>query len=57
MSLPPDEFPKAAAHFEQPIMDREYFLHLADRFRSPHLWVLDGNDWKLRKTVWNESSQ
>jgi hypothetical protein len=56
MSLPSEEFPEASAQFEQPIMDRKYFLHLADRFRSPHLWALDGNDWKLRKVVWNESN-
>lgn len=52
MSLPPEEFPAAAAQFEQPIMDRDYFLHLADRFRSPHIWQRDGETWSLRKAVW-----
>lgn len=52
MSLPKEEFPEASRHFEQPIMDREYFLHLADRFRSPHLWQRDADAWSLRRTVW-----
>ena len=51
ISLPPEEFPEASKMFEQPIMDRDYFLHLADRFRSPHLWQWDGESWSLRRTV------
>jgi len=32
-------------------MDPELFYELADKFRSPHLWVkLDGK-WRLRHTV------
>ena len=38
LSIMPKEFPIASEMFEQPRMDREYFMHLADRFRSPHLW-------------------
>jgi hypothetical protein len=37
--------------FEQPIMNREYFLALADRFRSPHLWKWENGSWRLRNTV------
>jgi N-acetyl sugar amidotransferase len=34
-------------------IDPDYFRNeLADRFRSPHLWIKDGNDWKLRHNVW-----
>lgn len=34
-------------------IDRDYFRNeLTDRFRSPHLWIKDGNDWKLRHNVW-----
>ena len=51
LSLPPDEFPVAAQHFEQPIMDRAYFDHLCDRFRSPHLWALEDGVWRLRRTA------
>lgn len=51
MSIPPKEFPIASKMFEQPIMDREYFDSLANRFRSPHLWMNDAKQWKLRKTV------
>ena len=52
LSLPADEFPVASRHFEQPLMDREYFLHLADRFRSPHLWTRANGEWRRRHTVW-----
>jgi hypothetical protein len=29
-------------------MSREEFLALCDRFRSPHLWKIEGHEWKLR---------
>jgi len=48
LSLPEKEFAIASRMFEQPIMDREYFDRLTDTFRSPHLWVKEGNNWKLR---------
>ena len=44
---------KASEMFEQPIMDKEYFDRLCNQFRSPHLWYLDGNDFKLRKKVYS----
>ncbi|MBI2236397.1 MAG: N-acetyl sugar amidotransferase [Magnetospirillum sp.] len=52
LSLPAEQFPAAAAMFEQPIMDRDYFLDLCDRFRSPHLWKRTNGEWKLRHTAW-----
>ncbi|MBP2667420.1 MAG: N-acetyl sugar amidotransferase [Firmicutes bacterium] len=54
LSIPAKEFPKAATMFEQPIMDREYFMALADQFRSPHLWKKEFGQWKLRSTVFEE---
>jgi N-acetyl sugar amidotransferase len=53
LSLPPSEFPEAAKQFESPIIDREYFDALANRFRSPHLWAYDGDDWILRHRVFD----
>ena len=53
LSMDKREFPAASKQFEQPIMDRAYFLALADRFRSPHLWAKEGGEWRLRHTVWN----
>lgn len=54
LSINPKEFPVASTQFEEPIMTRESFMRLADKFRSPHLWVADkSGEWKLRKTVWN----
>lgn len=51
LSLPVEQFPNAAGQFEQPHMDRDYFMHLCDRFRSPHLWHYTGGQWHLRHTV------
>lgn len=36
-------------------MSREEFLSLCDRFRSPHLWRVEGDEWKLRHTPWNDA--
>lgn len=55
VSLPEKEFPAASKMFEQPIMDREYFDHLADRFRSPHIWRYENGAWTLRHAAWQES--
>ena len=52
LSLPPEQFPEASRMFEQPIMDRDYFMHLADRFRSPHIWQYADGQWSLRRKVW-----
>ena len=29
-------------------MSRNEFLDLCDEFRSPHLWKIEDNEWKLR---------
>jgi N-acetyl sugar amidotransferase len=54
LSIPPKEFPKASQMFEQTNIDRDYFSHLEDRFRSPHLWRYDHGRWNLRHRVWDE---
>jgi hypothetical protein len=54
LSLPEEEFPEASGKFEQPIMDRDYFMDLCDRFRSPHLWKYGNGAWALRRTVWGK---
>lgn len=53
LSINKREFPEASRMFEQPEMDMEYFLHLADTFRSPHLWAFSEGEWKLRHNVWD----
>jgi N-acetyl sugar amidotransferase len=53
LSLPPKEFPEASKMFEQPTMTREYFRLLTDQFRSPHLWIHEEGEWKLRHQVWS----
>jgi N-acetyl sugar amidotransferase len=57
LSIPASEFPQASRHFEEPIMTREYYDRLADSFRSPHLWMYQNGEWKLRHTVWQEAEQ
>jgi len=54
LSMPEKEFPEASKMFEQPVMDLDYFMHLADTFRSPHLWVRNGGEWALRSAVWHQ---
>ncbi|MDB4173100.1 MAG: N-acetyl sugar amidotransferase [Fidelibacterota bacterium] len=54
LSMPEEEFPQAHKMFNQPIMDRDYFMDLADKFRSPHLWELKNGAWSLRSTVWQD---
>ena len=51
LSLPEMEFPEASRQFESPVMDRDYFDRLTDRFRSPHLWMFEDGRWQLRHTV------
>jgi hypothetical protein len=50
------EFPIASKMFEQPVMNREYFMRLANQFRSPHLWYHEGGEWHLRHAVWHEAA-
>jgi N-acetyl sugar amidotransferase len=54
LSLPEKDFPVASKMFEHPVMDREYFDQLTDKFRSPHLWKFEGDQWRLRKSVLDE---
>lgn len=50
LSLPANQFPHAAAMFEEPIMSVEYFNNLVDSFRSPHLWCWN-DGWTLRHPI------
>jgi len=51
LSINEREFPKAVSQFETPEMTREYFMQLADNFRSPHLWVCENGAWRVRHIV------
>ncbi len=55
LSISEKDFPIASKTFERPIMDKKYFTDLTDKFRSPHIWKLDGSEWSLRHAVWHES--
>lgn len=52
LSLPEKEFPIASKMFKEPIVERESFMRLADKFRSPHLWEKENGRWKLRYPIW-----
>lgn len=54
LSIPEKEFPIAHRMFAEPTMDKDYFMSLADQFRSPHLWKRENGIWKLRHTVYGE---
>ena len=54
LSISEKEFPVAAEHFEQRIIDRDYFQNLVDSFRSPHIWKYQNGNWILRSTVWQD---
>ena len=56
LSIDSKEYPIASQMFEQPIMDRDYFMHLCDKFRSDHLWRYEHGEYKLRHTVWNDET-
>ena len=48
LSIPKKQFgEKISNKFESPIMNREYFENLCDKFRSPHLWKKSANGWEL----------
>jgi hypothetical protein len=55
MSISEKDYPIASKMFEQPEMDKDYFMGLVDQFRSPHLWERKNGVWKLRHTVFEES--
>ncbi len=52
LSIPAEQFPVASKRFEQPVLNREYFNKLADKFRSPHLWKFENGTWQVRHHVW-----
>lgn len=52
LSINEKEFPVASKQFDQAIMDHNYFMELADQFRSPHLWTKENGEWRLRYVPW-----
>ncbi len=51
LSIPKEEFPKAATAFEHPLVDRDYFMQIGEKFRPPHLWKKEAGEWKLLHQV------
>ena len=52
LSITKDQYGDVADMFEQPVVDKDYFMRLTDKFRSPHLWAHNGNSWALRHPIW-----
>lgn len=50
-----DEFPKKyfTDFLSYLSITEDEFWRTIDRFRSPHLWVYENSDWKLRHAVWH----
>jgi N-acetyl sugar amidotransferase len=55
LSIPEKSFPIASKAFDEPIMTKDRFIAMADRFRSPHLWQKVDGQWRLRHTVWQDA--
>ncbi len=51
LTITEKEFPQASEMFKQPVVDYNYFMQLADEFRSPHLWKKEKGKWRLRYQV------
>ena len=51
LSIDEKSFPQAHKMFDHPMMTRDYFDALTNKFRSPHLWQHEGTSWSLRHTV------
>lgn len=51
LSIDESAYPIASKMFEQPILTKDYFMSLADTFRSPHLWIRENGEWKLRNPL------
>ena len=54
LSMNERQFPIASQRFEQAIIDRDYFMSLCDKFRSPHLWKYENGEWLLRHRIFDE---
>jgi N-acetyl sugar amidotransferase len=46
----PDKYFKEVMEYLS--IDPDYFIELCDKFRSPHLWKKENDEWKLRSAVW-----
>jgi N-acetyl sugar amidotransferase len=55
MSIPESQFPIASKQFSNAILTKEGFLNLADKFRSPHLWKQENNEWTLQHAVYDNA--
>jgi len=56
LSINANDFPTASKMFEQPEMSFDYFMRLTDHARSPHIWLHEDNEWKLRAAIWHEKA-
>ena len=57
ISIDERRFSIAANQFEMPVIDRDYFMDLHNRFASPHLWYHENGKWHLRHKIWEHASK
>jgi len=57
LTITEKEFPQAYKMFKHPEMDHDYFMSLADKFRSQHLWKKEDGKWKLRHVLWESAKK
>ena len=53
LSIGSDEYGAVSEKFARSVVDKEYFMEMADRFRSPHIWKFENGAWSLRNAVWH----
>ena len=52
LSIDKKNFSEIMDLFQEPIIKKDYFLDLCNKFRSPHIWKFKNNKWELRKTIY-----
>lgn len=55
LTIDEKSFPQAHKLFEHPEMNKEYYDALCDKFRSPHLWMQENGEWRLRQRVFDDA--
>ena len=51
LSVDFEKIPGAKNLIKEPKFTKEYFDHVCDTFRSPHIWKKEGKDWILRNPI------
>ena len=47
----PNKYPPIRNFLKETIFNKEHFIKICDKFRSPHLWQKTGNGYKAKFEV------